>query len=51
MNRSLYMEYFEEIALSPECLIDTPWWKRYVNEIIGIDKKEKLTLSSTIVIL
>ena len=36
---NIYMEYFEELALGPQCLIPTPWWKRYVDDIICITKK------------
>ena len=28
---NIYMGYFEELALGPECPIATPWWKRYVD--------------------
>ena len=37
----MYMEYFEEIALSPQCPIPTLWWKRYVDDVICITKKTK----------
>ena len=35
---NIYMEYSEELALGPHCLIPTPWWKRYVHDIIFITK-------------
>ena len=38
---NIYMEYFKEIALGPECTIPTPWWKRYVDNVISIVKKNK----------
>ena len=33
------MEYFEELALGPQCPISTPWRKMYVDNIICITKK------------
>ena len=33
---NIYMEYFEELAMGPQCLIPTPWWKRYVDDEICI---------------
>ena len=29
---NIYMEYFEELTLGPQCPIPTPWWKRYVDD-------------------
>ena len=29
---NIYMEYFEVMALGPQCPIPTPWWKRYVDD-------------------
>ena len=34
-----YMEYFEQLALRQQCPICTPWWKRYVDDVICITKK------------
>ena len=39
---NIYMEYFEEMALGHQCPIPTPWWKRYVDDVIGIVKKEQV---------
>ena len=36
---NIYMEYFKEIALGPQCPRSTPWWKRYVDDAISIVKK------------
>ena len=36
------MEYFEEIALGPECPIPSPWWKRYMDDIIYTVIKEQV---------
>ena len=30
---NIYMEYFEESALGPECPIPSPWWTRYVDDV------------------
>ena len=38
------MEYFEELALGPLCPIPTPWWKRYVDDVICIVKKHKVDI-------
>ena len=38
---NIYMEYFEEIALDPQCPILTLWWKRYV-DVISIVKEEQV---------
>ena len=35
------MEYFEELVLEPLCPIPTPWWKRYVDDVICIIKKDQ----------
>ena len=35
----IYMEYFEELALGPQCPIPTPWLKRHVDDVIHITKK------------
>ena len=35
---NIYMEYFEELVLGPQCPIPTPWWKRYVHDAIYITK-------------
>ena len=36
---NIYMVYFEELALGPECPIPSPWWKRYVDDVTSIVKK------------
>ena len=36
---NIYMEYFEELALGPQCPIPNPWWKGYVDDVICISKK------------
>ena len=36
------MEYFEEIAQGPQYSIPTPWWKRYVNDIISVVTKKQV---------
>ena len=33
---NIYMEYFEEMVLGPQCSIPTPWCKRYVDYVISI---------------
>ena len=43
---SICMEYFEELALGPQCPIPTPWWKRYVEDINNIVKKEQIDTST-----
>ena len=39
---SIYMEYFKEMALGPQCPIPKPSWKRYVDDVINIVKKDKV---------
>ena len=39
---NFYMEYFEEMALGPQCPIPTPWWKEYVDGVISIVEKDKV---------
>ena len=39
---NIYMEYFEELAIGPECTISRPWWKRYVDDVISIVKENQL---------
>ena len=41
---NIYMEYFEELALEPQCPIPTPWWKRYVHDVICITKKDQVDI-------
>ena len=36
---NIYMEYFEELALGPQCSIPTPQWIRYVDDVICISKR------------
>ena len=38
---NINMEHFEEMVLGPQCPIPTPWWKRYVDDVIIIVKKIK----------
>ena len=45
---NIYMEYYEEMALGPQCPIPTPWWKRYVDDVTCIIKKTSWTSCSTI---
>ena len=42
---NIYMTHFEELALGPQCPIPTPWWKRYVDDVICITKKDQLDIS------
>ena len=39
---NINMEYFEELALDPQCSIAIPWLKRYEDEIISTGKKEQV---------
>ena len=41
---NIYMEFFEELALGPQCPIPTPWWKRYVDDVIFITKKDQVDI-------
>ena len=41
---NIYMEYFEELALGPQWTIPTPWWKRYVDDVICIIKKDQVDI-------
>ena len=41
---NIYMEYFEELALGPQCPIPTPWWKRYIDDVICITKKDQVDI-------
>ena len=38
---NMYMEYFEEVVLGPQYPTPTSWWKRYVDDVICIVKKEQ----------
>ena len=38
---NIYMEYFKEASLCPECPIPTSPWKRYVDDVISTIKKNK----------
>ena len=38
------MEYFEEQALGPQCPIPTPWWNTYVDDAIGLTKKDQMDI-------
>ena len=37
----IYMEYFEEIVLGSQCPMPILGWKRYVDDVISIVKKNK----------
>ena len=41
---NIYIEYFEELALGPQCPIPTPWRKRYLNDVIYITKKDQVDI-------
>ena len=41
---NIYMEYFEELALGPPCPIPTPVYKRYVDDVICIAKKDQVDI-------
>ena len=41
---NIYMEFFEELALDSQCPIPTPWWKRYVYEVIYMTKKDQVDI-------
>ena len=41
---TIYMKYFEELALGPQCPIPSPWWKRYVDDLICITKKDQVEI-------
>ena len=41
---NIYLLYFEEIALGPQCPISTHWWKRYVYDVISIAKKDEVDI-------
>ena len=36
---NIYIEYFEGLTLGPPYPIPTPWWKRYVDDVICITKR------------
>ena len=36
---NIYREYFEEMALGPQCPILTAWWRRYADDVISITKR------------
>ena len=39
VTAKIYMEYFEELALRLQGPLPTPWWKRYVDNVICITEK------------
>ena len=41
---NIYMEYFEGLVLGPLCSICTPWWKRYVDDVICIVKRDQVDI-------
>ena len=51
VKANIYMEYFEELALGPQCPIPTLWWKRYVDDVICITKKTRWISCSAILII
>ena len=42
VSANIYMEYFEELVLGPQYHMPTSWWKRFVDDIIIIVKKEQV---------
>ena len=42
VSANIYMGIFEELLIGPECPIPIPQWKRYVDDIISIVKKEQV---------
>ena len=48
---NIYIKYFEELALGPQCPIPTTWCKRYVDDVICITKKTRWTSFSIILII
>ena len=44
VTANIYVEYFEELALGSLCPIPTPWWKRYVDDVIFIVKKNQIDI-------
>ena len=38
------MEYFAELALGLLCPSSTPWWKRYVDDVFWIVKKDQVDI-------
>ena len=38
------MEYCEEMELGPQCPIPTPWWKRYLDDVICITQKDQVDI-------
>ena len=41
---NIYMEYFKKLALGPQCPITTPCWKRSVDHVICITKKDQVDI-------
>ena len=41
---NICMEYFEESVLGHLCTIPTPWWKRYVDDVICSVKKDQVEI-------
>ena len=39
-----HMEHFEDSALGPLCPFPTPWWKRYVDDVICIVKRDQVDI-------
>ena len=44
VTANIYIQYYEEMALCPECTIPSPWWKTYVNNVVNVVKKGVETL-------
>ena len=41
VTAKIYMEYFKEMTLGPECPIPSSWWRQHVDDDISIVKKNK----------
>ena len=39
---NIYMEYLEEVVIGPQYPIPTPWWQRYEDDVISIEKNEQV---------
>ena len=44
VKTNIYMEYFDELPLGPQCPITTSWWKRYLYDVNCITKKDQLDI-------
>ena len=41
---NIYVEYFEELVLGPLCPIATPWWKKYVDDMKCIVRRDQVDI-------